>query len=134
MIAAFSPRRETLIGRKVGSLFILLILTSIIFLSGTTTTLTLILTLVYIGLIVATTVQLFGFSRFLEFSLYRYIPTYTELDAHIKTSMISAYEFCRIAFGGQKRTDYQTQYTQILSDNTVIKTPTTPYFAPVWII
>lgn len=133
MIAAFSPCRETLIGRKVGSLFILLILTSIVFLSGTTTTLTLILTLVYIGLIVATTVQLFGFSRFLEFSLYNYIPTYAELDAHIKASIVSLYEFCRIAFGGQKRTNYQTQYSQILSANTVTRSPTTPYFAPIWI-
>jgi hypothetical protein len=93
----------------------------------------LIITLVYIGLIVATTVQLFAFSRFLEFSLYSRIPTYTELDAHIKTSIISTYEFCRIAFGGSKKTDYQTQYTQILSDNTVVKTQTIPYFAPLWI-
>ncbi len=111
-----------------------MILTSIVFLSGTTTTLILILTLAYIGLIVATAVQLFGFSRFLEFSLYSLIPTYAELDAHIKSAILSAYDFCRIAFGGQKRTNYQTHYTQILSENTVIKKATIPYFAPTWIV
>ena len=102
IIAALSPRRETLIGRKVGSLFALMILTSIVFLSGTTTTLTLIITLVYIGLIVATAVQLFGFSRFLEFSIYAKIPTYPELDTHIKASILVSIDFCRIAFGGVK--------------------------------
>lgn len=134
IIAALSPRRETLIGRKVGSLFTLIILTSIVFLSGATTTLTLILTLAYIGIIVATTVQLFGFSRFLEFSLYGLIPTYAELDAHIKSAILAGIDFCRIAFGGSKRADYQTQYTQILSANTVTRSPTTPYFAPIWIV
>ena len=102
IIASRYPRRETAIGRKVGSLFALLVLTSIVFLSGTTTTLTLILTLAYIGLIVATTVQLFGFSRFLDFSFYNLIPTYAELESHIRAGVISAYDFCRVAFGGEK--------------------------------
>ncbi len=82
-MASQYPRYETIIGRKIGSLFALLLLTNIVFLSGTTTTLTLIITLGYIGLIVATTVQLFGFSRFLDFSFYRMIPTYAELESHI---------------------------------------------------
>ena len=99
IIASRYPRRETAIGRKVGNLFALLILTSIVFLSGTTTTLTLILTIAYIGLIVVTTVQLFGFSRFLDFSFYNLIPTYSELDARIKAGVISVYDFFRVAFG-----------------------------------
>ncbi len=134
IIASKYPRRETLIGRKVGSLFALLVLTSIVFLSGSTTTLTLIITLAYIGLIVATAVQLFGASRFLDFSFYRLIPTYAELESHIQTSLMSIYDFCRIAFGGVKWVDYQTRYTQILSNNTVIKSSTVPYFAPIWIV
>ena len=65
-----------------------------------------ILTVVYIGLIVATAAQLFGYSRFLEFAIYSRIPTYHELDAHIKASIVSAYDFCRIAFGKTKQSDY----------------------------
>ena len=133
IIASSYPRRETAIGRKVGSLFALLVLTSIVFLSGTTTTLTLILTLAYIGLIVATTVQLFGFSRFLDFSFYNLIPTYAELESHIRAGVISAYDFCRVAFGGEKWTDYQTRYQSILSNNHTTKLPNSPYFAPTWI-
>jgi hypothetical protein len=133
IIASQYPRRETVIGRKVGSLFALIILTSIVFLSGATTTLTLIVTLGYIGLIVATAVQLFGFSRFLEFSLYSRIPTYAELESHIQSAILSVYDFCRIAFGGAKWTDYNTRYTQILSNNTIIKSATIPYYTPTWI-
>lgn len=134
IMASQYPRYETIIGRKIGSLFALLLLTNIVFLSGTTTTLTLIITLGYIGLIVATTVQLFGFSRFLDFSFYRMIPTYAELESHIWSAILSIYDFFRIAFGSQKWTDYSTRYVQILSNNTIIRSPTTSYFAPIWII
>jgi hypothetical protein len=134
IIANQYPRYETVIGRKVGSLFALILLTSIVFLSGSTTTLTLIITLTYIGLIVATAVQLFGASRFLDFSFYRLIPTYAELESHIRSGILAGIDFCRIAFGGVKWVDYQTRYTQILSNNTVIQSSTVPYFAPIWIV
>ena len=104
------------------------------FLSGATTTLTLILTLAYIGLIVATAVQLFGFSRFLDFSFYSLIPTYAELDAHIKAGVISVYDFFRVAFGGVAGSPYQENYQNILSNNQTPKLPNSPYFAPIWII
>lgn len=134
IIASQYPRRETIIGRKVGSLFAIVILTSIVFLSGSTTTLTLISTLSYIGLIVATAVQLFAFSRFLEFSLYSYIPTYTELDAHIKSAILAGIDFCRIAFGGVVGSTYQEKYQKILSNNQISKQPNISYFAPTWIV
>ncbi len=133
-MASQYPRRETIIGRKVGSLFALIILTTIVFLSGTTTTLTLVITLGYIGLIVATAVQLFGFSRFLEFSFYSLIPTYAELETHIQAGIFSIYDFCRIAFGGVAGSPYQERYQQILGGHQSIKPPGTPYFAPTWII
>ncbi len=110
MIASFIPfigiiivntyaRRETIVGRKIGSLFMLIILLNIVFISVTITTLTLLITLGYIGLIVATAVQLFAFSRFLDFPIYDRIPTFIEFDAHIKAIVVSIYDFCRIAFG-----------------------------------
>ncbi|MBC7503737.1 hypothetical protein H7169_02100 [Candidatus Gracilibacteria bacterium] len=126
--------RETLIGRKLGSLFALMLLTSTIFFSGGTTTLTMIMTITYIGLIVATAAQLFGYSRFLEFEIYSRVPTYNELDAHIKASIVTIYDFCRIAFGGKKVSDYGTRYTLLLEQNNKIKSPTLPYFAPIWIV
>lgn len=134
IVASQYPRRETIIGRKVGSLFALIILTTIVFLWGATTTLTLIITLGYIGLIVATAVQLFGFSRFLDFDWYDRIPTYTEFESHIQASILTGIDFFRIAFGGVKWTNYMTRYTEILGKNTKVESATIPYFAPIWIV
>ncbi len=128
------PIAETLIGRKIGSIFMFILLTSILFFHGSITTFTLIITLIYIALIVTTTVYLFGFSRFLSFNFYEHIPTYLEFDAHIKASIVTIYDFFRIAFGGIKHSDYQTQYGDFLKENQSIRVATVPYFAPLWII
>jgi hypothetical protein len=134
IIAYLHPSRETLIWRKIGSFFAFIILTTLVFLSGTTTTLMLMLTIWYIALIVVTAVQLFVSSRFLEFSLYSKIPTYTGLDAHIKSSILMGYEYCRIAFGGKASSSYLEVYKSLLSDSETINSPSVPYFMPTWII
>jgi hypothetical protein len=124
---------EIIIWRKVGTLFLILILTNLIFLEGTTTTLALVITLTYIGLIVTTAVYLFGFSRFLSFSFYSMIPTFYEFDAHIKAACITLFSFFRIAFGWEKRSNYSEQYSIYLERNQRIIVPTIEYFAPNWI-
>ena len=134
LVAHRYPRRETIIGKKVSSLAIFLLLTSIVFFSGATTTLTLLLTISYIGLIVVTSVQLFVFSRFLDFAFYSRIPTYLELDAHIKASVLAGINFFRVAFGGTITSHYQENYTRILAHNQLIQSPSLPYFAPLSII
>lgn len=111
----------------------MLILTNLLFLEGATTTLALVITLTYIGLIVTTAVYLFGFSRFLNFSLYSMIPTYHELDAHIKATCKTIFSFFRIAFGGEKRSNYPEQYQIYLERNQRTQAPTIEYFAPNWI-
>jgi hypothetical protein len=104
-----------------------------LFLNGSTTTLALIITIIYIGLIATTTVYIFGFSRFLNFIFYSKIPTFIELDAYIKAAIVIAYDFFRIAFGGEKRSNYQQQYQLSLEKNKYIQSPSIDYFAPNWI-
>lgn len=134
IIANKYPTLETFIGRKVGSVFMFILLTSILFFQGSTTTLTLIITITYIGLIVTTLVYLFGFSQFLNFKFYKNIPTYLEFDAHIKASIVTIFDFFRIAFGGMRQSDYHTQYEKFLKENQRIEVATQAYFAPTWII
>lgn len=134
IVANFYPMNETLIWRKIGTIVSFFLLTSILFFSGTTTTLTLIITVVYIWLLVVTTVQLFGFSRFFHFEFYDRIPSYLELDAHFKASIITMLDFCRIAFGKEKNSDYQTRYSRYLSMNMRTEKVETVYFMPKWLI
>jgi hypothetical protein len=119
-----------MLGNKISNFSAFIILTSIVFFSGETTTLILILSLLYIGLIVATTVQLFGFSRFLRFSFYEKIPTYLEFDAHVKSSIIRAFDFFRIAFGGESHSNYREIYASILEKNMLTKAYSNQYFMP----
>jgi hypothetical protein len=134
IVANKYPMWEVRIGRKIGSLFIFILLTSILFFSGATTTLTLICTLIFIGTIVTTAVYLFGFSRFLNFTFYNQIPTYPELDAHIKAGIMWLFDFFRIAFGWEHTINYRAQYTRFLENNQVTQSATISYFAPNWII
>ncbi len=132
-IANKYPKQETIIGRKIGSLFTILLLTSILFLNGSTTTLALIITIIYIGLIATTTVYIFGYSRFLNFIFYSRIPTFLELDASIKAGIITILDFFQIAFGSEKKSGYQEQYNIYLVKNKEVKLFTVEYFAPTWI-
>lgn len=92
------------------------------------------LTVVYIGLIVFTAVQMFGFSRFFEFTFYGKIPTYLEFDAHAKAWILTSFDFFRIAFGGEKKMSYAERYASFLKKNLKVREATTPYLAPKWII
>lgn len=134
IIEHLHPSRETEIWRKVGSFFAFIILTTLIFLSGTTTTLMFILTTWYIALIVVTGVQLFVSSRFLEFSLYTKIPTYIELEAHIKSSILTGYDFFRVAFGGVRWVSYHDRYQSLIWKYQTIQQSNSPYFIPIWIV
>ncbi len=134
IVAHLYPMNECIIWRKMGTLTTFLLLTNIIFFSGTTTTLTLIITILYIWLIVVTAVQLFAFSRFQNFVFYDKIPSFLELDAHIKAIIVSVFDFLRIAFGKDKSTDYSGRYSYFLAINMKTKYDITPYFMPKWLI
>lgn len=134
LVASRYPSRENIIGRKIGNIFIFLLLTSVVFFSGTTTTFTMFLTVLYIGLIVLTAVQMFGFSRFFEFTFYGKLPTYLEFDAHLKAWILSSFDFFRIAFGGEKKISYVERYNSFLEKNLQVHEASTPYLAPKWII
>ncbi|NRH21281.1 hypothetical protein HOO68_04525 [Candidatus Gracilibacteria bacterium] len=134
LIASRYPSRENIIGRKIGNIFSFIFLTSVVFFSGNVTTFTLILTVGYIALIVFTAVQVFIFSSFFEFTFYKKIPTYLEFDAHFKASIVSIFDFFRIAFGGEKNMNYIERYNIFLEKNIEVKGISVPYFAPKWII
>lgn len=134
LVASRYPSRENIIGRKIGNIFVFLLLTSVVFFSWGTTTFTMFLTVLYIGLIVFTAVQMFGFSRFFEFAFYGKIPTYLEFDAHAKAWILISFDFFRIAFGGEKKMSYAERYATFLEKNLQVSEATTPYLAPNWII
>lgn len=125
---------ETQAGQKVGNFFMFLIITSIAFIAGGIATLTLIITLAYIALVVATAVYLFSSSRFLEMGIYRAIPSYLQIDAYIKATIVHIWAFFRIAFGGEKTLTYRERYEMYLQANQIERQPENPYFAPLWMV
>ncbi len=134
IIASRNNNKEIQIGSRLSSIVLSIILIGNIFFSGNNTTLMSMILFLYICLIVATTVQLFGFSRFFAFSFYEKIPSYIEFDAYIKASIINAYNFLRIAFWGSKQSNFREIYEGILQKNNVQQEPTTKYPLPSWII
>ncbi len=133
-IAKKYPKNETKIGSKISNFSIFLILLSMVFFSWGTATIVLILTLIYIAILVITAVQLFVTSQFLQFGFYKYIPTYQEFDAHIKTTLLQGLNFIKIAFWSQSTVSYAERYNQILSKNLKTTPINERYFAPNWII
>lgn len=129
------PSHETDTGRRIGSLMMTLILLSITLLSGSINTITLILTLITIGLIVATGVYLFGFSQFLQFGWYRYVPSYLELETRCTALILTVIDTVRIAFGGSQTESYQARYDRLMRERTMRSSEEVAvYFLPRWII
>jgi hypothetical protein len=102
-IAKRYPTEPCITGRKVGSLFAFALVTLIVFYGGAVSTLVFALTIIAVVVFIMTTVYLFLHGEFLSLGAYKYIPTYMSIEAHISASIISLYDFFRVAFGGNKR-------------------------------
>lgn len=97
ILAEKFPLPEILIARKVGNFFTsLLIMSSILF--GNGNSLFFIIILIFLSIIITTGVQLIKFGRFLVLPWYTYIPTYHEIEAHGKTSLLYIWQWLRAAF------------------------------------
>ncbi len=118
----------------MGNLIAFTIITLIVFYGGSVSTLVFAITILSIVLFIMTAVYLFMYDVFLSLSLYAYIPTYASIEAHIAASLISVYDFFRVAFGGTKRGNYTDLYGQKLKLYETTISPTTPYVLPSWII
>jgi hypothetical protein len=133
-IARQYPIAPYTIGRKVGNLTAFILITLIVFYGGSVSTLVFAITITSIVLWIVTAVYLFMHDVFLSISLYAYIPTYASIEAHVAASMISLYDFFRVAFGGSKQGNYRDLYSQKLKLYETVIAPTTPYILPSWII
>lgn len=98
-IAKKYPTQPYITGRKVGGALVFVLITLIVFYGGAVSTLVFALTILAVVVFIITAVFLFLHGEFLSFGVYKYIPTYASIEAHISASIISVYEFFRVAFG-----------------------------------
>ncbi len=124
-------KAEILLGRKIwsfltGSIILVSIFTTSIWLS-------VILSLLYIGIIVTTLVGLFVQKQFLQIGFYRYIPSYRESEAHIFSAIIFSCRFIWVIFWKNKDFSYQEIFSSILEDTRSSSQETEPYFMPLWV-
>jgi hypothetical protein len=133
-VARRYPIAPYTIGRRVGNLIALVLITLIVFYGGSVSTLVFAITILSIVLWIVTAVYLFMYDVFLSLSLYAYIPTYASIEAHIAASIISLYDFFRVAFGGEKRGNYGSVYSEKLELYETVIAPTAPYILPSWLI
>lgn len=104
------------------------------FYGGSVSTLVFAITILSIVLFIVTAVYLFMYDVFLSLGFYAYIPTYASIEAHIAASIISLYDFFRVAFGGAKHGNYADVYGQKLKLYETVIAPTAPYILPSWLI
>lgn len=132
-IAKKYPTEPYITGRKVGWALAFILITLIVFYGGAVSTLVFALTILAVVGFIITAVYLFLHGEFLSLGIYRYIPTYASIEAHISASCISLYDFFRVAFGGTKRWSYHDIYTEKYSLYSQIQAPEVPYILPAWI-
>lgn len=105
-----------------------------IFLGSSGSTLAFFITIVGIILFIMTAVSLFLRGEFLTFSVYRFIPTYADIEACIVASLESLSEFFRVAFGGKKSSSFTERFEQKKEFYSRITPPVRDYILPRWII
>jgi hypothetical protein len=133
-IAKRYPTEPYTIGKKVGGALAFILITLIVFYGGAVSTLVFALTIVAVVVFIMTAVYLFLHGEFLSLGIYKYIPTYTSIEAHISASILSLFDFFRVAFGGDKRRSYSDIYREKYMLYSQTATPETPYILPSWII
>lgn len=97
-IAKRYPTEPYITGRKVGNLIAFILITLISFYGGAISGLVFMATWASIILFAITGAYLFFRGEFLSLGVYKYIPTYTSIEAHIAASALSLWDFFRVAF------------------------------------
>lgn len=129
-IAKKYPAEPYITGRKVGGALAFILITLIVFYGGAVSTLVFALTILAVVGFIITAVYLFLHGEFLSLGIYRYIPTYASIEAHIVTNLISLINFFRVAFGGEKHGNYVSIYTEKKSLYETKLAPINPYILP----
>lgn len=120
-------------GRVVGSLFAFLYILSLFFSSevGFIPTIILILGIV---LFVVEGIYLFLYNSFVSWNILDKIPTYLEIESHIKASIRSIIGFFQVSFGKEKTWSYREHYANYLQDSQKNDVHSEKYFMPAWLI
>lgn len=109
-----NPIREILLGRKIGNFFFFLFLFFAMLTKSFITFPVIFTLIVYIAILVSTSVFLLVRSDFLELPFYRYIPKYHEIEARIHAFFSIFIEFFRVAFGKNKNKNFKSEYEKYL--------------------
>lgn len=127
-IAVKNPRQEILTGRKIGNFFLFLVIFFWILESSTVSFLAFASIAIYTAILVSTAVFLMTQDKFLELKLYKFIPTYHELEASLHAFIDSSIDFFKVAFGKEKSFTFaqkKAEYTELYSAKIP---PETPYW------
>lgn len=120
-------------GRVVGSLFAFLYILSLFFSSDVWFIPTVILIL-GIVLFVVEGIYLFLYGSFVSWNILDKIPTYIELESHIKAGFMSVVWFFQVAFGKDKSGHYRDFYEKYISETAKREWYSEKYFMPAWLI
>ena len=118
--------------RIIGSFFTCITIFSFL-LSGQDGFVTFIFTIIYIFVFVVEWVYLFIYGRFISWNILDFIPSYSQIEAHIVASSRSLFDFIGVVFGKEKQWTY-AQYIEQSSIISEVPQGSLPYFMPVELI
>lgn len=119
--------------RVVGSFFAFLYFFSFLFSSRVGFIPTVIL-VVGIVVFVVEAIYIFLYGSFVSWNILDKIPTYNEVESHIKAWIKSIIEFFRISFGKEKSGTYSENFSNYLKETTSIIPHEEKYFMPAGLI
>lgn len=120
-------------GRVLGSLFAFLYIISLVFSSEVWLIPTVILIL-GIVLFVVEGIYLFLYNSFVSWNIIDKIPTYNEVESHIKAWAKSVIEFFRVSFGKEKTGSYTDHFEWFMVESQRHEAHPDKYFMPAWLI
>lgn len=119
--------------RVIGSLFAFLYILSL-FSSSDVWFIPTIIAIVGIVLFVVEGIYLFLYGSFVSWNILDKIPTYNELESHIKAGFMSMISFFMVAFGKEKSWNYKAYYEKYLEESNIAESYEEKYFMPAWLI
>jgi hypothetical protein len=133
IIADRYPTPEIITGRKCGTLFLTLTV-PISWIVAQSTGVVFFITILYIGLVVITAVYLLILDHYLGLRMYAYLPSCTELEAHIRASLSKVWDTLRVALGGAAPLSYRSLYESHFAVLSTTHTPEVISPLPLWLV
>ena len=120
-------------GRVLWSLFAFIYIISLLFSSEVWLIPTIVIIL-WIVLIVVEGIYLFLYNSFVSWNILDKIPTYNEVESHIRATSISIVEFFKVSFGKEKTGTYSDHFQNYMDEMNEHESHPDSYFMPAWLI